>query len=146
MTASLATVLSRIATVWRQAVSLAAALTEPPTDVPSDDRAFESLLRQSMIARMDRRVRHAVVSAWPGSRARALLMRSARYLPPDREMQIRATSWVVVVASATALAFDAVRPASTGRLTWLLPASCAVCAAVAMVLAAPLARAWRDRA
>jgi hypothetical protein len=136
----------RLATSWRLAESLIAALTQPRTDVECEDAAFEQLLRQSAIAHGARRSQRAFSDAWASSRLRFEFERYARDLRAlGPEAGLRAASWVIVVASATALALGAVKPAPAGPLSWLLPAACAAAGVVALVVAGPLTRAFGAR-
>jgi hypothetical protein len=131
---------------WPRAVSLAATLVQPRTDVEASDAAFVALLEESAIARGTGAVARALGAAWTHSRARAALARPAGELGAlNREQAVRAASWMVAVASALVLLLDAVRPTSIGPLAWVLPTLCGAASLLALVAAAPLARALGGR-
>jgi len=99
---------------WPRAVSLAATLSQPRTDVEASDAAFVALLEESAIARRAGLVARAIGAAWTHSRARTLVERSAgEFGAFDAEQWVRAVSWMVVVAAALVLVLEAVRPTST---------------------------------
>jgi hypothetical protein len=133
-------------TAWPGAVSLAASLSQPRTDVEASDAAFVALLQESAIARWTGMAARAIAAAWSHSRARALFEQSAgEFGALDGEQTVRVVSWMVAVASALVLLFGAVRPTSLGPLVWILPALCGAASLVALVAAAPLARSLGSR-
>ena len=133
-------------TVTRRAVD---ALTAPPGD-PFDtvgcDREVERLARESRLGSLARRTAMAIGDAWRQSRSRAVtsaLVDDLRPSPPAAA--VRAAGWTMSVASATALILNAVKPVSSGPLTWIVPAAVAAAGVLLMAAAAPLARALSAR-
>jgi alkylation response protein AidB-like acyl-CoA dehydrogenase len=140
------TITRPLTAIWLLAVSLATALSQPRTDVEASDAAFEGLLRESAIARCAGMAGRAVGAAWHHSRTRALFGRSASEIGAmNREAAIRAASWTLVVASATALVLNAIKPTPAGPFSWLLPAVCGAASLIALLAAGSLARALGDR-
>jgi hypothetical protein len=131
---------------WPHAVSLAAMLSQPRTDVEASDAAFVALLQESAIARAAGLVARAMETAWTHSRARAVFDRSAGNLGGlSGEQEVRTVSCIVAVASALVLLLDAVRPTSIGPLVQVLPTVSVAASLVAYLAAAPLARAMGAR-
>jgi hypothetical protein len=139
-------IIHRLAATWARAVSLTAALSQPRTDVEAADAAFEALWKESAIARLAGRGAQAFGAAWIDSRARSACGRVAAAIGArGSESAIRATSWMIVVAAATALALDATRPTPVGWYSLVLPGLFAAAGLAAFAAAGALARAWRDR-
>ena len=140
------TIIRSVTTVWPRAVSLAAALSQPRTDVEASDAALDALVHESVLARSADGVARRIAGAWDSSRARSIVNRSAEAVGGlSHEDTIRAVSWTVVVASVVVLLLDAIRPTPAGPLAWVLPTSFAAVALATLFAALPLARAWGDR-
>ena len=133
-------------TTWPRAVSLAATLSQPRTDVEASDAAFAALLQESAIARGTSAVARAIGAAWTHSRARSIVQRPAAELRAlNRERAIRTVGWTVVVASLVALVLDAIKPTPVGPLAWVLPALCGTVSLIALFAAVPIARVLGER-
>jgi len=130
---------------WIFVRSAIEALTRPQADIDACDRAVEELTQGSVIAGGMHRAGDALRSGWAHSRARALLVAAADQLPPESASGLRAAAWIVVVASATVLALEAVKPRPIGPLWWLLPVTTGIAGLLTMAMAAPLARAVKER-
>lgn len=140
------TIFNRLSDTWSRAVSCAAALSHPRTDVDAADEAFESLVRASAMARLSHAIGRTVHAAWNDSLARSLASHLARRIGAlDREAALRAAGWMMIVASSTALLLGAVEPAPVGPFGLMLPAACAAAGLALMAAAGPLARAMGRR-
>ena len=129
---------------WIFVRSAIEALTRPRADVAHCDRTIERLTRDSLIGGAMHRSSDAVGDAWASSRLRALLMlvRGDSFVAASAW---RTAGWIVVVASATVLGLQALKPTPAGPLWWVLPSVTGGAGLLAMMMAAPLARAAADR-
>ena len=140
------TIFDRLSDTWSLAVSCAAALSHPRTDVDAADEAFESLVRASAMARLSHAVGRAAHAAWNDSLACSLSRRLARPIGAlDRKATVRAAGWMTIVASSTALLLGAVEPTPAGPFSMVLPAASAAAGLALMAAAGPLARAMERR-
>lgn len=136
------TIIDRLSDTWSLAVSCAAALSRPRTDVAAADEAFVALARDSAMARLADAVGQAVRAAWNDSLACSLSRRMARPIVAlDREATVRAAGWMMTVASSTALLLGALQSTPAGPFSMVLPAACAAAGLALMAAAGPLARA-----
>ena len=124
---------------WRFTRLALEALTTPKADTASCDRAVEQLARDSRLGGALHRASFAIRAAWLNSRARAAVTVLGRLAP------VRVRGWIIVVAGATALGLNAIKPSPAGPLTWLLPSLVIAAGVVIMLIAAPLARALLNR-
>jgi hypothetical protein len=125
---------------WRFARLALEALTDSNADAPACDRAMEQLARESRLGAALHRLSWIVRSAWRESRARSVLTTVGDQLRP-----IRLRGWIIVVAGATALGLNAMKPVSAGPLSALLPSLIVAAGVVIMLMAGPLSRALSNR-
>ena len=116
------------------------ALTRPRADVAACDRAMEQLARESRLGAAMHRASWIVRAAWRDTRARIAAVALSGELA-----SIRVRGWIVVVAGATALGMNAIKPVPAGPLSSVLPSLVVAAGVVIMVLAGPLARALSGR-
>jgi hypothetical protein len=125
---------------WRFTRMALEALTAPKADTASCDRAMEQLARDSRLGGALHRGSWMVRAAWMHSRTRALLVPRLGELAP-----IRVRGWMLIVAGATVLGLNALKPTPVGPLSSLVPSLVIVAGVLVMLMARPLARAILHR-
>ena len=125
---------------WRFTRLALEALTAPKADTASCDRAMEQLARDSALGGALHRMSWMIRAAWRESRTRALLAPRRAALTP-----VRARGWMLIVAGATVLVLNALKPTPVGPLSALVPSLVIVAGALVMLMARPLERAILHR-
>ena len=130
---------------WVFTRSALEALTRPRADVGACDRDVEQLAHDSRIGAALHRVSRTIDAAWTHSLLLRVVGATAADLSPTPAAGWRMSGWIAVVAGATILGLDAVKPVPIGPLSWMLPSAVVAGGVVTMLLAAPLSRAAADR-
>ena len=130
---------------WLFTRSALEGLTRPRADVDACDRDVERLAHDSRLGAALHMTSRTVDAAWNSSLFRGGLSAIAAELSPSAAIGWRMSGWIAVVAGATILGLDAIKPTPIGPLSWLLPSAIVFAGLVTMLLAAPLARAAEDR-
>ena len=125
---------------WRFTRLAIEALTAPKADTTACDRSMEQLARGSRLGAGMHRLSWIIRAAWRDSRARSVSTAIGDQLAP---MRIR--GWVVVVAGATTMGLNAIKPVPAGPLSSLLPSLVIVAGVLIMLMAGPLSRAVSNR-
>jgi hypothetical protein len=116
------------------------ALTAPAADATACDRAMEQLARTSRLGAALHRFSWIIRAAWRDSRARAAAMALRHQLAP-----MRLRGWILVVAGATTMGLNAIKPVPAGPLSALLPSLVIAAGVLIMLMAGPLSRAVSNR-
>jgi len=117
-----------------------------PADITANDRAVRDLARDSALGAALHDASRIVRRSWSDSRARAAAWTLRDALTPESAVQqFRIRGWMAVVAGATVLALNAVKPVPVGPLSSLVPSLVITAGMLVMLMAAPLARASADR-
>ena len=125
---------------WWRFVRLSLDALVEPAEVAECDRAMEELARDSRVGGALHRLSWTIRSAWRQSSTRTFTTTLATQLGP-----IGVRGWLLVVAGATALALNAVKPIPNGPLSSFLPSLVIVAGALIMLMAGPLARAISNK-
>ena len=109
-------------------------------------QSLERLARASWIGSLADRAAAAIGREWRRSRSRAaVLALGGLLMPSPPAATVRVAGWTITVASATTLILNAIKPASPGPLSWVVPAVVGVAGVLLMAASAPLGRAYDDR-
>jgi hypothetical protein len=130
---------------WHFTRSAIEALTAP-ADTEAADQAVRDLAHDSALGAALHGASRRVRNSWATSRLRAWGDAVGSALTLESPAQtLRVRGWIVVVAGAATIAFNAAKPVPVGPLSAVVPALVMAAGAVVMFMATALARAAADR-
>jgi hypothetical protein len=130
-------------TFTRQAIEL---LTNPRADIGAADRAVLDLARDTRLGVALHAMSHFIREAWQRSYVRAAMRQLHATLTPGSGAAVfRLRGWMALVAGATVLGLDALKPVPVAPFTAVVPLVVIAVGILTMIGADPLARARADR-